>query len=81
MHNTIHQIQQEYYTHTRVLCIYAQKSGTRIILVLYLMIVFCYALNILIKITGIQSLNLGGLQADINGGVWGVAAPPKENKK
>jgi len=54
------------------ICIY-------IILLLYKYLVHCvsYAFNITVVSDGIYSINLGGLQADLKGGV-GAAAPPEK---
>ena len=39
---------------------------------------FKYAFNILTVSDGMFSINLGGLQADIKGGVWGGGSPPRK---
>ena len=40
-----------------------------------------YAYNILVVSDGIYSINLGGLQADLNGGGLAGGAPPEEKEK
>ena len=40
-----------------------------------------YAYNILVVYGGIKSISLGGLQADLNGRVWGGGSPPHKKYK
>ena len=42
---------------------------------------FKYTFNILVVSDGIYAINLGGLQADLNGGVRRGGAPPVKKKK
>ena len=39
-----------------------------------------YAFNILVVSDGMYSINLRGLQPDLNGGVWGGGAPPEKKE-
>ena len=49
-----------------------------LIYLLYLVECFKYAFNILTVSDGMCSINLGGLQADIKGGLGGGGSPPRK---